>query len=115
MATTFHTGDGPENGLQAIVLTNKRGQREDAQPTASVGFRSQLGEESGYVQLHWTSKDGWSGETRQCENRITLTTRPQPFGGRRWFFICPRTGENARKLYLPSGAYGVSAEGSSRG
>jgi hypothetical protein len=37
--------------------------------------------------------------------RITLTTRPQPFGGRRWFFICPRTSENAMKLHLPSGAY----------
>jgi len=70
-----------------------------------MGFRSDLGEESGYVQLNWTSTNRRTGETRQCENRITLTTRPQPFGGRRWFFICPRTGENATKLHLPSGAY----------
>ena len=73
--------------------------------TASVGFQSYLGEEGGYVQLHWTSTDRRTGETRQCENRITLTTRPQPFGGRRWFFVCPRTGESATKLHLPSGAY----------
>jgi hypothetical protein len=73
--------------------------------TASMGFQSHLGEDSGYVQLNWTSRDRWSGETRQCENRITLTTRPQPFGGRRWFFVCPRTGANAAKLHLPSGAY----------
>jgi hypothetical protein len=33
-----------------------------------------------------------------------LTTNPQPFGGQRWFFICPRTGEKAQKLHLPSGA-----------
>jgi hypothetical protein len=26
------------------------------------------------------------------------------FGGRRWFFVCPRTGANAAKLHLPSGA-----------
>jgi len=70
-----------------------------------MGFRSEVKEESGYLQLHWTSTNRWTGETRQCENRITLTTRPQPFGGRRWFFVCPRTGVNAAKLYLPSGAY----------
>jgi Mrr N-terminal domain len=72
---------------------------------ASIGFQSEVREESGYVRLHWTSTDRRTGETRQCENRITLTTRPQPFGGRRWFFVCPRTGESATKLYLPSGAY----------
>jgi hypothetical protein len=73
--------------------------------TASVGFQSDLGEDSGHVRLHWTSTDRRTGETRQCENRLTLTTRPQPFGGRRWFFVCPRTRENATKLHLPSGAY----------
>jgi hypothetical protein len=73
--------------------------------TASMGFQSEVREESGYVQLHWTSSNRRTGETRQCENRITLTTRPQPFGGRRWCFICPRTGESAVKLRLPSGAY----------
>src|SRR5271165_6228565 len=72
---------------------------------ASIGFQSQLGDDTGHVQLNWTSTDRRTGETRQCENRIPLTTRPQPFGGRRWFFICPRTGESATKLYLPSGAY----------
>ena len=70
-----------------------------------MGFQSDLGEESGYVRLHWTSTDRRIGEARQCENRIMLTTRPQPFGGRRWFFVCPHTGENATKLHLPSGAY----------
>ena len=70
-----------------------------------MGLQSHLGEDTGYVRLHWTSTNRRTGETRQCENRITLTTRPQPFGGRRWFFICPRTGENVVKLHLPSGAY----------
>ena len=44
----------------------------------------------GYIRLHWTSTNRRSGETRQCENRIGLTTTPQPFGGRRWWFVCPR-------------------------
>jgi hypothetical protein len=72
--------------------------------TASISFESDLGEVSGYVQLRWTSTNLRSGEKRQRENRITLTTSPQPFGGRRWFFVCPHTGENAKKLHLPPGA-----------
>jgi hypothetical protein len=72
--------------------------------TASIGFESDLGEQIGYVQLRWTSTNQRSGEKRQCANHITLTTRAQPFGGRRWFFICPRTGHNATKLHLPPGA-----------
>jgi hypothetical protein len=72
--------------------------------TASIGFESNLGEESGHVRLRWTSTNQRSDEKRQCENRVTLTTSPQPFGGRRWFFICPRTGRNATKLHLPPGA-----------
>jgi hypothetical protein len=73
--------------------------------TASIGFQSNLGDESGHIQLHWTSTNRWSGEKRQCENSITLATRPQPFGGSRWFFICPGTGKCAAKLHLPSGVY----------
>src|SRR3984893_7958597 len=51
--------------------------------TASIGFEARLGEEEGHVRLHWTSANRWSGEKRQCENRIELTTRAQPLGGRR--------------------------------
>jgi hypothetical protein len=53
----------------------------------SVDFESCLGEQSGYIHLHWTSTDWLTGKKRECENRIGLTTTPQPFGGRRWWFI----------------------------
>jgi hypothetical protein len=72
---------------------------------ASIGFEARLGEKDGYVRLHWTSTNRWSGEKRQCENRIELTTRAQPLGGRRWWFACPHTGQLAERLHLPSGAY----------
>jgi hypothetical protein len=35
---------------------------------------------------------------------VKVPERLQPFGGRRWWWICPRTGRRATKLYLPNGA-----------
>lgn len=72
---------------------------------ASMGFEGRLGEEEGYIRLYWTSTNRWSGEKRECENRIALTTSSQPFGGRRWWFVCPRTGRRATRLHLPSGVH----------
>jgi hypothetical protein len=71
----------------------------------SVDFESCLGEDSGYMHLRWTSTDHLTGEERECETRVALTTRPQPFGGRRWWFICPRTGRLVSRLHLPDGTY----------
>jgi hypothetical protein len=73
---------------------------------ASIGFEARLGEKDGYIRLHWTSPNQWSGEKRQCENRIELTTRAQPLGGWRWWFVCPHTGQLAERLHLPSGQGG---------
>lgn len=36
---------------------------------------------------------------------MRLETTPLHFGGVRWWFICPRTGRRAAKLYLPNGAH----------
>jgi hypothetical protein len=36
---------------------------------------------------------------------VRLLTSPQPFGGVRWWFECPRTGRRAVKLYLPLGGH----------
>ena len=71
---------------------------------ASMGFEARLGAEEGYIRLRWTSTNQLSRETHQCENRINLVTSLQPFGGRRWWFVCPRTGQRATRLHLPPGA-----------
>ena len=81
---------------------------------ASMGFEARLSKEEGYIRLHWISTDLQSGEKRQCENRIALTTSAQPFGGRRWWFVCPRTGRRATRLHLPSGAYTFAARSAYR-
>lgn len=51
------------------------------------------------VHLIFAARDG-----RALEQRIALTSLPRrPFGGRRWFFLCPQTGARACRLYLPRG------------
>jgi len=69
-----------------------------------IGYHADLGQQHGRVRLTYTSTHPWSGEKRQSDYGIELTTTPQPFGGRRWWFICPRTGDLVSKLYLPPGA-----------
>jgi hypothetical protein len=56
------------------------------------------------VRLKYTTTR-WDGERRESDYWIQLETTPQPFGGRRWRFVCPRTGRRAAKLYLPNGAF----------
>ncbi len=69
----------------------------------SIGFEIQMGDESGRVRLHYTMTR-WNGEKVDPDYWVGLETTPQPFGGRRWWFVCPRTGERVAKLYLPAGA-----------
>jgi hypothetical protein len=65
-------------------------------------------QESGRVRLHYTTTR-WDGERRESDYWISLTTTSQHFGGRRWWFVCPRTGRRADKLYLPNGAFTFAA------
>ena len=84
----------------SLVWTNTRtGER-----IGSIGYEAHLGEENGRVRLHYTTTR-WDGEKHSSDYWVELETTPQPFGGRRWWFICPRTGVRAAKLYLPNGAF----------
>jgi hypothetical protein len=84
----------------SIVWTNSvTGER-----TAWISYRATLGEEHGRVRLTYTSAHPWSGATHRSDYWIALTTTPQPFGGRRWWFICPKRGDLVAKLHLPPGA-----------
>jgi hypothetical protein len=47
---------------------------------------------------HLTSETGPQNYT------VELTATPCRLGGQRWWFICPRTGRQVAKLYLPNGA-----------
>lgn len=37
--------------------------------------------------------------------RIALTWTKPPYGGLRWWFLCPRTGRRCTKLFLPRGGH----------
>ena len=71
----------------------------------SIGYEAYMEGDHGHVRLHYTTTNAYSGEKRDSDYRVGLTTTAQPFGGRRWWFVCPRTGALVAKLHLPSGAY----------
>jgi len=54
------------------------------------------------VHLTYTLSDGRSGDRRFDYPVLLETTRPH-LGGLRWWFICPRCGRRAQKLYHPPG------------
>jgi hypothetical protein len=74
------------------------------QQRASIGYEAHMGDEHGWVRLRYTTTNHWSSEKTQHDYRIELTTTPQPFGGRRWWWVCPRRGDLVSNLYKPSGS-----------
>lgn len=73
--------------------------------TSTIGYDAETGPDGGSVRLHYTRTK--AGD--DVDYRVTLTTTPLPWGGLRWWFICPliRNGHACRrrcgKLYLPPG------------
>ena len=60
----------------------------------SLDYRASLEAESGRIFIEHGDRKYW----------VELTTTPQSFGGRRWWFVCPLTKSRALKLHLPPGA-----------
>lgn len=85
----------------SLIWTNtSTGQR-----TASIGYEANLADTHGRIRLIYTSTDFWTREKRSQDYWVDLRATPQPFGGQRWWFICPRRGDRVAKLYLPTGAH----------
>ena len=83
----------------SIVWTEVNSGRQ----VGTIGYEANMGQESGWVRLRYTTTGYWSGEKTYHDYRVELTTTPQPFGGRRWWWVCPRRGDLVAKLYQPSG------------
>jgi hypothetical protein len=74
----------------------------ETEPWATVEYRLELRSHDGAACVRYDI-DHHSRSTGPQEHRITLATTPCPFGGIRWWWICPATGRWVRKLYLPNG------------
>ena len=84
----------------SIVWTNTA----TGEQVSSIGYQAQVGDQDGRVRFYYTTTRWASGEKIQSDYWVALDTTPQPFGGRRWWFVCPRIGDRVAKLYLPGGA-----------
>jgi hypothetical protein len=95
--------------LSASALRSIRpGSAGEAKLTWHSGFELNVTVETinGDVRLfleheHRSSREP-EGTVRYCVD--LATTRPH-FGGRRWWFLCPRSGRRVSKLYLPLGGF----------
>jgi hypothetical protein len=58
---------------------------------------------NGCVRLKYEMTDYWIGESLAVDDKIFLATSGPPFGGPRWWFVCPHLNRRVRKLYLPLG------------
>ena len=57
-----------------------------------------------WLRLRYQIYDYWTGEPHNIDDLICLVASHPPFGGLRWWFVCPRTNRRVRMLHLPLGA-----------
>jgi hypothetical protein len=57
-----------------------------------------------FIELIHQTRDDREGE-RSVRDRIRLVYAVPTYGGRRWWFLCPRTACRTTKLYLPNGGW----------
>src|SRR4051812_11865537 len=85
----FRQGLWRANDHKGGTLVFRDGYTEDV--VGSLKFQANLGTESGRVHIEHGSSSYW----------LHLVTTLQPFRGRRWWIICPLTGERILKLHKP--------------
>lgn len=61
----------------------------DGEKTGSVGIMVSTRDGDEYLKFNYTQTDNYSGEKKDFDYRIPLTTTDCHFGGRRYWFICP--------------------------
>jgi hypothetical protein len=75
------------------------------QPMCRVDYQAILYEDIGTLHLASITRFDPFGKSVRMEGQtIHLVTTTPPYGGRRWWFVCPSTGRRVMKLHLPYGA-----------
>ena len=75
---------------------------EEPAPWAVADLRLEIGTTRGTARLCYDIEHV-SGGTGPQSYVVSMVTTPCRFGGRRWWWLCPRTGRKVAKLYLPNG------------
>jgi hypothetical protein len=88
-------------GAGSIVWSETAGGRR--REMACIGYEADMDEESGWIRLRYTTTSSRSGQKTHHDYRVELTATAQPFGGRRWWWICPSRRRLVAKLYMPAG------------
>jgi hypothetical protein len=70
---------------------------------ASAGFSYSTDYNDPWLRLQYTATS-WNGDQTKVDDRFELAKFSQPFGGHRWYFICPSTGRRAQCMYKTPGA-----------
>ena len=95
----------------AVVRGELAWSRAGQQPDAQANYEADLlTDKHAGIQLRYRIDD------RSESTRVWLRYTEPQYGGRRWWFVCPLTGDRVAKLYLPPGqnrfasrrAYGLS-------
>src|SRR5450759_1253469 len=72
--------------------------RAGAQPHAQLTYEADLRtDKHAAIELRYRIDD------RNESSRVWLSYTVPQYGGRRWWFVCPLTGNRVAKLYLPPG------------
>src|SRR5919199_4326510 len=58
-----------------------------------------------HLELAHATRDGRRPGDERVRYRVPLLWTVPTYGGRRWWFQCPRTGRKVAKLYLPNGGW----------
>ena len=74
-----------------------------------VAYEADMVGDCGHVRLRYTTTRAHDGQKRDSDYTIALETKAQPLGGRRWWFVCPKTGAHVGKLHLPNGGYAFAS------
>jgi len=89
--------------------------RRNSGNKSSIGIEVDLGAVVPFVRLIYTVTTFYSGEKKDYDYKIALTTSPCNYGGLRYWFICPLVisgyscGRRARRLYHLNGYFGCRA------
>lgn len=84
--TSFLKKHGYFHGWRSGTITWTRGWDEHK---SSVGIEVSTMNDENYLRIHYTQTDNYSGEKKDFDYKIPLTTTRCHFGGKRYWFICP--------------------------